>query len=74
MAELVGRAMRETPENRRLLVIVCGDMQYRAAEIENLADQDDFSRALGWEKLRGWDLLRVKRPQAIGGPEGEVPG
>ena len=44
MIDLVNRVMKETaPETRRLVVIVCGDMHYRAAEIQNLAGREEFT-------------------------------
>ena len=44
MTDLVERVMKDaTAETRRLLVIVCGDMQYRAAEIQSLACRDEFT-------------------------------
>jgi hypothetical protein len=63
MIEMVDRVMRETPENRRLLVIMCGDMQYRAAEIENLAGRDDFGSLR--DRSDGASApVKLKRPRA----------
>jgi len=44
MIGLVDRVMNESLKNRQLLVIRCGDMQYRAAEIQNLAGQHEFDQ------------------------------
>jgi hypothetical protein len=63
MIDLVERVMIQTPEDRRLMVIICGDMQYRAAEIENLASQDDFSKF--FRDRSAWAPEKPKRPRAI---------